>query len=268
MFDCISKKSEIKEESYNYEYESKTSQNIIRAENDEVDNENNYELSDDGICLQNCSHCTETRCIKCKKNYELLGNKSNDEIICVNKSLLNIGYYKDENASIYYKCGDNCERCLNDINCIKCNSNYTKINNINSSCYLINDLIPFYSPDPNDEYGYLSCDLLYKNCLTCNNEQCLSCNTSSEYKYLIDTEGFGRNCVKECPSETILKDGKCVLDDKENTNLLIIIIPSIIVGIIIIIIIIIIIYCRYKNRRIEVTVDNTEIVELSKTFEL
>ena len=40
MFDCIIKKSEIKEESYYYDYESKTSQNIIRAESEQVDNEN------------------------------------------------------------------------------------------------------------------------------------------------------------------------------------------------------------------------------------
>jgi hypothetical protein len=197
MFDCIIKKSEIKEESYNYEYESKTSQNIIRAESDEVDNENNYELSNDGICLQNCSQCTETRCIKCKKNYELLGNKSNDEIICVNKSLLNIGYYKDENTSIYYKCGDNCERCLNDINCIKCNNNYTKINNTNSTCYLINDLTPYYLPDSNDEYNYLSCNYIYKNCLTCNSEQCLSCQ--NEYF-------FRKNNYRQCLSIAEIED--------------------------------------------------------------
>ena len=43
MFDCIIKKSEIKEESYFYDYEPKTSQNVIRAESEEADNENNYE---------------------------------------------------------------------------------------------------------------------------------------------------------------------------------------------------------------------------------
>ena len=204
MFDCIIKKSEIKEESYFYNYEPKTSQNVIKAESEEVDNENNYELSDDGICIQYCRQCSkDKKCIKCRNNYELFVNKSTDEIICIDKSELKYGYYKDENTSIYYKCGDNCERCINDKNCIKCNNNYTKINNTNSSCYLIDEIIPYYLKDPNDEYNYISCNYLYNNCLTCNNDQCLSCQ--NEYVFI-------ENNFKECFP---LKDTEDEEEDKE-----------------------------------------------------
>ena len=45
MFDCVDKKSEIKESSYFYDYEIKTSQNIDNSFTDEEDNISNYELS-------------------------------------------------------------------------------------------------------------------------------------------------------------------------------------------------------------------------------
>ena len=186
MFDCVKKKSKIKEESYNYDYESKTSQNLIRAEKEEIDNENNYELSDDGICNKNCKQCLDNnKCIKCRKNYIFLGNKENDEILCINESEVEKGYYKDENNSIYYKCGKNCGKCLNDLICIKCEENYTKVNNSNI-CYLINELIPYYRQDPNDKYNYIKCNLIYDNCLTCNSTQCLSCKNN----YIFTNDNF------------------------------------------------------------------------------
>ena len=36
MFDCVEKKSEVKEDSYNYDYIIKTSQNIENAEISEI----------------------------------------------------------------------------------------------------------------------------------------------------------------------------------------------------------------------------------------
>ena len=55
IFDCVDKRSEIKPESYNYDYNIKTSQNIVKANSAEVES-NNYELSNNGICPQFCKH--------------------------------------------------------------------------------------------------------------------------------------------------------------------------------------------------------------------
>ena len=66
MFDCVDKKSEVKEESYLYDYKIRTSQNIDKAEEENANNETNYELSFDGKCPQYCSLCNENKkCNKC-----------------------------------------------------------------------------------------------------------------------------------------------------------------------------------------------------------
>ena len=44
MFDCVEKKSEIKENSFIYDYEIKTSQNLDEIDLMELDNITNYEL--------------------------------------------------------------------------------------------------------------------------------------------------------------------------------------------------------------------------------
>ena len=65
MFDCVEKKSLVKEESYYYDYEIKTTQDIY-VNMDEV---TSYELSTNGKCPQNCSHCNEKgTCIEGKEN--------------------------------------------------------------------------------------------------------------------------------------------------------------------------------------------------------
>ena len=46
MFDCVDKKSLVKNESYFYDYKIETSQNIERMENTIANNETNYELSE------------------------------------------------------------------------------------------------------------------------------------------------------------------------------------------------------------------------------
>ena len=214
MFDCVSKKSEIKPESYYRDYEPKTSQNLVRAESEKIDNENNYELSNDGICTKYCKQCSENKkCIKCRNNYILLGNKENEEIICTNSSQINDGYYKDENTSVYYKCGENCEKCLNDINCIKCKDNYAKINNLNNSCLWIDELIPYYIKDPKDESNFLSCGRIYDHCLTCNNIKCLSCENG--YSFIDDT-------FKDCKKDILLSSSYYLennIEEEEEENI-------------------------------------------------
>ena len=124
MFDCVEKKSTIKFNSYYYDYNIKTSQNIERGIDEEPDELNNYELSDNGKCIKNCKQCTENiKCIKCRNNFSLLSLKANNSLICISDNELTIGYYKDSN-SIYHECLENCLNCHNGIECDKCKDNF------------------------------------------------------------------------------------------------------------------------------------------------
>ena len=87
MFDCVDKKSEVKEESYYYDYKIKTSQNIGRMETILANNKRNYELSENGICPINCKHCLKNnKCLKCREGYSLVNSNENEKIICLNTS--------------------------------------------------------------------------------------------------------------------------------------------------------------------------------------
>ncbi len=55
MFDCVDKKSLIKEETYIYDYEIRTNQNIFESEHEPFIE--GFEESDDGKCPKNCSQC-------------------------------------------------------------------------------------------------------------------------------------------------------------------------------------------------------------------
>ena len=81
MFDCVDKKSEIKKDSYIYDYQIKTSLNIENAETSFSDNETNYELSENGICPINCKHCLlNNKCLECRNDFGLIGSKENEEL--------------------------------------------------------------------------------------------------------------------------------------------------------------------------------------------
>ena len=182
IFDCAEKKSGIKSSSYIYDYDIKTSQNIENAEIDDFDNENNYELTDDGICVKFCKQCNMNQiCIKCRENYGLVGDKENDElIICKSMEEINIGYYLNTGNSIYYKCSENCEKCYDDNTCYKCIANYgliVKEENENVICEKLENLENGYYLDENDSI-YYKCN---ENCKKCINDKiCSECNDNYE----------------------------------------------------------------------------------------
>ena len=98
-----------------------------------------------------------------------------------------------------------------------------------------------------------------------NNEHCSSCEINSEYRYLIDASGFGKNCVNKCPNGTILKNEKCILNYQniKNENYSVIIISSSVAGGIVIIVgVLLIIYFCYikRKKKLEEEVENN-IVE-------
>ena len=217
MFDCVEKKSQVKNESYIYDYEIETSQNIERMETTTANNETNYELSENGICPINCKHCLENnRCLKCRNDYGLCGSKENEEVICSPMTELNIGYYRNNN--IYYKCIENCDICSNDISCNscsngfdyfngkcvidnktclefdkenickKCMDNYAFRENDRSICLSLDNFVNYYTKD--DGISYYPCSREISNCSNCyydnniTNVKCTQC--SSNFVFLID----------------------------------------------------------------------------------
>ena len=129
MYDCVDKKSEAKEDSYNYDYIPETNQMLSEIEGSAEDNTNNYELSDDGICPQYCKKCLDNKvCVICKENCYELRSKTNSAFKgCLPYELAKIGYYKENNQNIYYKCLDKCEKCTTGTNCQKCIDGYSFI---------------------------------------------------------------------------------------------------------------------------------------------
>ena len=127
IFECVEKKSEIKESSFNYDYNPKTTQNIPKLKQAEVETTDNYELSTDGVCPQYCSHCEgHDKCKKCGSGYGLTYGK-NEELICMDVNILREGYFKTK-SGIYIKCKDHCEVCEDTQTCSKCSQNYIYFN--------------------------------------------------------------------------------------------------------------------------------------------
>ena len=128
MFNCVDKKSKLKSNIY-YDYTIKTSQDISLSETEKF-SEDNYELSDNGICSKDCSLCSEKECLYCRKEYGFYQYNESSVIkkVCKSYTELEHGYYKDNNTDVYYKCLDNCDKCVNGEKCIKCNNNYRLLN--------------------------------------------------------------------------------------------------------------------------------------------
>ena len=210
MFDCVDKKSEIKPESYEYDYEIKTSQSIAKAEASEEEDSTNYELSDNGVCPKYCKHCYENNeCLKCKEDYNLVYIMETDEIICIHKDELTVGYLVEDD--IYYKCIDNCDKCSDIETCDQCkegieyNTDFEQCININIEncleededgiCEKCDETHAFNDTDRNfcikkesfnNEYftedngtSYVLCSSNISGCDTCQynpNNQNLKCN--------------------------------------------------------------------------------------------
>ena len=187
MFECVEKESLEKIDTFDYDYEIKTSQVII-AENElgASDISIGYELSgkNDGKCPEHCSQCKENKkCFICENDYLLIGTRENDEnpIICSqNKNLSN--YYKNENDNTFYLCEDNCLKCNSKNECNVCDPRY-RLNLDNSNC---EEKIP-------------NCkiyDINYENCEECK-----------EKYYLLDDD------KNHCHNETIEQDNYFTEDD-------------------------------------------------------
>ena len=135
------------------------------------------------ICHELCESCYEfssddndQKCSSCKSGY--LFQEGNCIKSCTE------GYYQ-----IYKKCEkchELCKSCFENFNKCKACIDGAYLNTNNDSC--------------------LNCS---ENCKTCSNMEqngnhnCLSCDQTSRFKYLIDDEN-NKTCVENCPNNTIL----------------------------------------------------------------
>ena len=87
IFDCIEKKSLVKESSYNYDYTPETTQKFSKIRQIAISEA--YDLSDDGFCPKYCSQCDiNKKCKKCKEGYNCERNKDSDNDGGLNTTLL------------------------------------------------------------------------------------------------------------------------------------------------------------------------------------
>ena len=213
MFDCVEKKSEIKNDTYNYDYTIKTSQNIEDADAGTSDSETNYELSEDGQCPIDCKQCLENKkCIKCRDDYEFVGTKNEETITCVNKDELKTGYYKD--GSLYYKCTDYCETCENDEKCTKCVKDYYLLNDDVKKCYSINEITPIkeYYLDENN-ITYYSCGDTNFNSI----ENCKECDKKDSCSLCKDGYTFMDGDKSKCVEISGI-GGNYIIDPNDSSN--------------------------------------------------
>ena len=212
MFDCIEKNSTSKIPDYDdYVVTGETSSQKISA----IKLNNaiyGYELDDKGICPINCAQCKNNKkCFKCRENYNLIGEKENDDkpIICDNTIDISIGYYnknginfpciefctKCYNSNTCEKCNnihklnpdktqcidkvENCETYENiDFNCTKCKNGFAFIGKDRNNCYYITNKEKYYTLD--NGISYYPCDTNIKNCDECDNksDSCKKCKTN------------------------------------------------------------------------------------------
>ena len=79
IFDCIEKKSLVKESTFYYDYIPITTQRFSQISL--LPFVENYELSDDGLCPKYCTQCNINKnCKKCKEGYNKI--EKNGIIIC------------------------------------------------------------------------------------------------------------------------------------------------------------------------------------------
>ena len=181
LFDCVEKKSKTKESSYNYDYTPLTSQNLENIIDKPSDDTNNYELSENGVCPQNCKQCqANKKCIKCRNSYEFVASKESQEIICVSGSELSKGYYQEDGK--YYKCMYNCDSCQNGETCDRCTEGFDYDNN-NKRCIT--------NIENCQDYGIDSlCAKCVNNFYMINDDKlhCLSTSTISKDEYYLNED--------------------------------------------------------------------------------
>ena len=205
MYDCVEKKSEVKELSYYPDYTPETNQMLSVLENSYFNERENFEWSDNGKCPKFCKLCKKNRvCIKCVEDAFFLGNKKNGQIECLlYDELENGGYYLERGSNILFPCIDNCEFCETGTTCELCFHGYIysighcfkeivncKDYSNDGKCSLCSHKFAFkednfqYYYTKDNGISYYPCNSQISNCKNCyynnqdNKVKCYLCNTN------------------------------------------------------------------------------------------
>jgi len=219
-----------------------------------------YKLIPDNICIKDCNESVYTKrdsneCGLCKDLNENGKYKIINKEGCLKERPENT-YYINQYLEILNYCDDNCKKCSSFEVCNECYDNYKLENGkcINKECYKNCADCTVSSNDENNQnctkckegfYFYeekgncvtdcpsqyyknnFNCSKCHENCETCskgpenvNNTENQNCQSCSSNLFLIDAEGFPKNCVSECPNGTNKTDDKyCkIINDNNNDN--------------------------------------------------
>ena len=223
----------------------------------------NYKLLPEEICVNNCDEniniIEEQNCFLCKNVFDNLQYTVKKNKTCLENKPKN-SYYINEELKIIDYCMEYCDKCSNSQKCEVCGKNYFKLED-KEIC--VKQCPEKYYQKEND---CLNC---HKNCKTClksydeNNQNCETCDTNSEYKYLIKAKNFPSNCVNECPEGTngtnisidklyCLSNSEKEEEEKEEKDskvFIYILIPALIIVFLLIGFILIKTYKKYKNKK-------------------
>ena len=163
LLDCLKNGIEEKEESLNYDYKIKTTQNSSVYNRDYIDY--GYELSDEGTCPQYCMQCDEEKtCVQCGPHYLLIDNK------CI---------YSVPHC-------DSFENIKNNI-CIHCESGYFLAEDLNNNRFCENiELQEQYYESDTELNLYKKCEYQKQNCIECHLETELKCDECKNPYEIID----------------------------------------------------------------------------------
>ena len=186
IFDCIEKKSLYKEDTFNYDYKPVTTQKFSEINSKTFIVDNNYELSEDGICPIYCAQCDiNKQCKKCKEGFNLIGNNPIDDepIICDNTTDINSKEYF-QLLNVSYKCNEECDGCMYiNNNCIFCKESYYFLNDIHH-CYKKGEQPDgYYFNEETNNFGscHISCETCSAGPTSGKKMNCDSCKEGLVY---------------------------------------------------------------------------------------
>ena len=189
LFDCIDKGSNEKNDTFNYEYTIKTTQNSNIYNGENIELSEGWEKADDGFCPKLCRQCDKNgKCIKCKSGYKIYDENEN---IC-HDIVPNCKEYEGDEDNLI------CKQCVNNNFFLAQEDDGTIICQENSK---------------SDEYynqtglNYrIKCHKQYTNCYKCDSEMCKICKDN--YKLIDDVENGIIFCSPNFKSNTKLSKGE------------------------------------------------------------
>ena len=200
-----------------YKIESDNDKDCIHK--DKIVNYPNYYLSSPNTykkCDILCATCetTSDNCLTCNTNekyYQVIqnedtNNNNNNNVICKNNSILNEGYYLDEEHHCYKECYTSCSMCNG------------PGNNINHNCIEHKCKVGYITHPYNITQCISRCPYYYHininniNELTCTNRTC-----PTKYPFLIASKN---ECVESCNNSVYytINNNQCVETCPEDTS--------------------------------------------------